>query len=280
MATIQEALAGLRNPAAMRQAILQRLNINPGQHGANQVGGLGSNADFDREINDLYRQGAETSANLDLQSGQINTNYQRALAQAAMDRDRTLQQIRNGFANRGMSFSGAQVDELARVGSDYDRYVSDIGADRTTNLGDVSRRRLSLIEGLGRGRQTAEQGFGASISEFLQQQAVNAWNSALQANALRSQQAAASRPRQVSSGGGFSGGGGGSFGGSRSSGGNRGSSGSGGFSAPRPPAIAPAAVAPPRPVQYAIPSGNLSYRRPDVRVHTTKRSGGGTTKFR
>jgi hypothetical protein len=193
MPTIQEALAALQNPANMRQAVLSRLNINPGQYGANQVGGLGSNSDFDQQINDLYRQGAETTAGLDRSEGDTNTNYQRSLAQAAIDRDKALGSIRNNFATRGMSFSSANADELARANGEFDRYVGNLGEDRTTNLGDIANRRNSLIEGLGRGRQQAEEGFGSSISGFLNDQAMQAWNSALQAQQQRDL-AAAMRP--------------------------------------------------------------------------------------
>lgn len=197
MPTIQEALAGLQNPASMRQAILQRLNINPGQYGANQIGGLGANTDFDKTINDLYRQGAETSGSLDIQEGDTNTNYQKGLAQAAIDRDKALDSIRNNFAARGMSFSSANADELQRANSSWDTYVGNLGQNRDSALADIGNRRNSLLEGLTRGRQTAEEGFGGDISSFLQEQAVAAWNAALQAEQQRQMLAALNRPPQV-----------------------------------------------------------------------------------
>lgn len=193
MTTYQEAMAGLTDPNALRQAILARLNINPGQYGANQIGGLGANADFDRTINELYQKGAETSANLDRSESEANTNYERSMTQAALDRDRALQGIRNNFASRGMSFSSANVDELGRANDEFTRYTEGLGDDRKRTIGDIGQRRLSLIDALAQGRQTAEQGFGSDISGFLNDQAVAAWNAALQA-AQQQQLAAAMRP--------------------------------------------------------------------------------------
>jgi len=197
MPTVQEALAGLQNPANMRQAILQRLNLNPTQLGVNQIGGIGSNSEFDRSIDDLYRQGAETSGSLDRSEGDVNTNYDRSMAQEVIDRDKALNSIRNNFANRGMSFSSSHADELGRANGDFDRYVNQLGADRATNLTDIGGRRNSLIEGLGRGRQTAEQGYGEGISSFLQEQAVAAWNAAIQQNQQKALLAAQAKPPQI-----------------------------------------------------------------------------------
>jgi hypothetical protein len=235
MAQLADLLGGLGNPAAMRSAILQRLGID-----ANRVSGLGSNVGFDNSINDLYRQGAETGTALDTQEGNVNRGYQQSIAQQAIDRDRALQAIKGNFANRGMTFSGAMIDENARANSDYDRYVSNLGADRDSALGDIGQRRTNLLEGLSRGRMSAEEGYGGDIAGFLQQQAIDLWNTNYQ-QALQQQ-----------------------------------AQGGGGYSAPRPSAPAPSRgyapaskyVAPapkPAPVHTSMYTGD--YVRPDVAVN-------------
>lgn len=248
---VQDVLAGLRNPAAARQAILSRLKIDP-----SKVKGF-NNAGFDQEINDLYRQGADTATGLDSAEGNYNRTYQQNLAQAAVDRDRSLKAIRENFASRGMSFSGAQVDELGRAGEDYNRYVGNLGSDRSANLLDIGKRRTNLIEALTRGRQGIEQGYGEGVGDFLHEQAVALWNwnAAQAANQGGGGGGSSSRPRSSSG----SSGGGGTM--PRSSG--------GGTSRPR--ASVPSA---PRTVsQSAIPSSRYTgaYIRPVQQVQRTPR---------
>jgi len=241
MATLADLLGGLGNPASMRSAILQRLGID-----ANRVAGLGSNTGFDNSINDLYRQGAETGTALDTQEGNVNRGYQQSVAQQAIDRDRALQAIKGNFANRGMTFSGAMVDETGRANSDFDRYLSNLGADKDSAIGDIGQRRTNLLEGLTRGRMSAEEGYGNDIAGFLQQQAIDLWNTNYQIGQQQLQQ------QQAAQGGG------------------------GGYSAPRPSAPAPSRgyapaskyVAPapkPTPAHTSMYTGD--YVRPDIVVN-------------
>lgn len=237
MAALADLLGGLGNPASMRSAILQRLGID-----ANKVAGLGSNVGFDQAINDLYRQGAETGTSLDTQEGNVNRGYQQSIAQEAIDRDRALQSIKGNFANRGMTFSGAMVDENARATSDFDRYLANLGADKDAAIGDIGTRRTNLLEGLTRGRMQAEEGYGSDVAGFLQQQAIDLWNT-------NYAQAVAQQAAQQGGGGG------------------------GGYRAPAAPAkstnyssIARPAPAPAaKPVSYSPYNG--SYVKPDVVVN-------------
>jgi hypothetical protein len=171
------ALASLKNPAASRTAILQRLGIDP-----NRAAGYGGNTQFDQQMSDLYRQGLKTSTDLDVEEGNVNRGYQRNFAQAAIDRDKALQAIKNSYAMRGMSYSGMNVDEQNENMNNYTRYTGDLGADRDANLNAIGRNRLNLAEGLTSGRMAAESGYGDDVGAFLQQQAIDLWNSTVAAN--------------------------------------------------------------------------------------------------
>jgi len=194
---LQDILQGFGNPAAQRAAILQRLNIDP-----NRASGYGGNTQFDQAMNDLYRQGLQSSTQLDTQEGDLNRGYEKNLAQAAVDRDKALQAIKGNFAQRGMSFSGAQVDELGSANSDFDRYLANLASDKQAGIGSIGRNRLNLEEGLTRGRMSAEEGYGNDLSGFLQQQAIDLWNTnynqALQQQAAQQQRPAPAAPRSSS----------------------------------------------------------------------------------
>lgn len=221
--TLQNILAGFKNPGASRTAILQRMNIDP-----NRAAGYGGNTGYDEKLANLYREGLRTAAELDTQEGNLNRGYQQNLAQAAIDRDKALKAIQGSYAQRGMTFSGANVDEVAENQGNYDRYVANIGADRTAGLGDIGRNRLNLQQGLLAGKQAADTGYGADLSAFLQQQAQDLWNSVVAQNNAQAMLAAASRPAAPTR-----------------------------AAAPRQP-MTPLS---PRPTQYAIPSYNFAVAR-------------------
>jgi len=189
---LQDVLAGFSNPAASRAAILQKLNIDP-----QRAAGYGGNTQFDNALSQLYTQGLQTSANLDTQEGDLNRGYEKNVAQSAIDRDRALQTIKGNFAQRGMTFSGAQVDELGRANSDFDRYLANLGSEKEAGLGSIGRNRLNLEQGLSTGRMAAEEGYGSDLSAYLQQQAIDLWNSVMQQNQQNALMQAMNRPQQV-----------------------------------------------------------------------------------
>jgi len=189
---VQDVLASLQNPVASRNAILQRLNIDP-----NRAAGYGGNMGYDQKLADLYREGLQSSANLDTQEGNLGRQYEQSLTQAAIDRDKALKAIAGSYAQRGMTFSGANVDDVSAEQGNYDRYIANLGADRTAGLNSIGQQRLGLEQGLAAGKQAADEGFGGDVSAFLQQQAVDLWNSVMQQNQTNALLAAASRPPTV-----------------------------------------------------------------------------------
>jgi hypothetical protein len=167
-AQVQSALGGA-NPLAMRQAILNRLKIAPGKLAGNTAA-----PGFDQTINNLYRTAAQNASILNANEGNISAQYDRSNAQARLDNERALQSIKEAFANRGMSFSGANVEEQGKANTAYNTVLQNLQNTRDLGLTGIGRQRMSLIEGLQRGRMSAEQGYGDTISKWLTDQAAKA----------------------------------------------------------------------------------------------------------
>lgn len=186
---IQDILGGMTNASASRNAILQRLGIDP-----NRAAGYGGNTQFDTQMAELYNQGLKGSSDLDTEEGNLNRNYQQNYAQAAIDRDKALKQIIAGYANRGMYYSGANVEDQDTANQDFTRYTGNLGAERDAGLSNVGRNRINLESGLTQGKQALEGGYGADVGAFLQQQAVDLWNSVMQQNQQNAMMQAINRP--------------------------------------------------------------------------------------
>lgn len=189
---LQDTLASLQNPAASRNAILQKLGIDP-----NRAAGFGGNTQFDNQMAQLYQQGLQSAAGYDTQEGDLNRNYSQDMAKNAADKARALELVKGSMAGRGLTYSGINEGEQNRVGTDYDNLLSNLTANRDAGLGGIARGRTNLDYGLGAGRDAAESGYGSDLGSFLQQQAIDLWNSVTQQNQQNALLAAVNRPPTV-----------------------------------------------------------------------------------
>jgi hypothetical protein len=186
---LQDVLGGLQNPAASRNAILQRLGIDP-----NRAAGYGGNTQFDQRMADLYRQGLESAASYDTQEGDLNRGYSQDVAKNAVDKQRALELVKGNMAQRGLTFSGINEGEQNRTGSEYDNMLANLTANRDAGLTGIGRGRENLEYGIRAGQQAAEEGYGADLGAFLQQQAIDLWNSVVQQNQQNAMIQAMNRP--------------------------------------------------------------------------------------
>ena len=180
---VKSALGGIANPVALRQAILNRLKIDP----QNLTGFQGS-ANFDQNINDLYRSGLERSTSLNTQEGDLNRNFQQQKLQAVMDRDKALKSVAEGFAGRGMTFSTGNINAVNDVGQNYTRQIANYGQNLSGNLNSIRDQRQNLLDELAKGQMIAEQGYGTQMQDFIKQQAVASWTAETEAQQQRLQQ--------------------------------------------------------------------------------------------
>jgi len=177
-------LAGLKNAAGMKNAIMARLNIQPAQ-----IRGFQDNALFDKAIGNLYTQGMNTSAGLDTQEGNIKTKYGLDQTDAQRNQDRALKALGENASGRGMLYSSDYLDQISNATNDYNSFMKRLGGQYSSDLGNIGLQRTNLQRNLAQGQMDAESDYGTNLTKFISDQAVKAWTDALQRNQVAQQQA-------------------------------------------------------------------------------------------
>jgi len=109
-------------------------------------------------LNALTLKWKRDTADLDDQANRYRINYNSALDKMRRTYDDTSLKNREGFSDRGMLHSGANVATSAKLQGEYNRQQGEAAQAHQMNLATVARRRLQAGEELNNNKILASLG--------------------------------------------------------------------------------------------------------------------------
>jgi len=164
----------MKDPVALRTAIISRLGIDP-----KKLVAFGGGPAFDDQIRNLYRTATGKYGALDLQEARAGQDYENNLSLMNQAQKRDSRILGNDLADRGLGFSGAAIRRRAQLGQDYANRLQTLNTAKTRGLEDVGTARNEAINSLLSGRSAYEADYTKQLQDWLQQQSQAAAQSAI-----------------------------------------------------------------------------------------------------
>jgi len=153
---------------AERLALLQQLGLDPGSL-------AGFQDSFVQNSNNLYQQLAQLLSQSQSDQTDVETNYERSLAQTMADQKRQRDALEAKLAYRGVLSGSAAVDEIGKQTQDYQNVYDQMGQTKSKALSDIlGSRNFAQSQydvGLGNERTNLTQGASAYLQQIAQRQA-------------------------------------------------------------------------------------------------------------